>query len=393
MARNNDGKRETACGIVVEPTPKRTKIHESMENTIIPDDVLRNILSRLSAKPLMRFRCSSKHWNSLITDPCFINSISRRMILMHSGLTGLYAFDPKHQNIIKLTYPFEDQIHKCNVIGTLNGIVLLLLEKYYYGGPRIFILYNPLTRASKKLPSLPDPCCLLTATTYAYGFGHGNIITIRYPCHTCPSNNTYNKFNVFNLKKGSWTVPKTTFKFSTDLFVHQVGIFLNGFIHWIRFVSNKFDIVVLDVTELVVSRIDAPRMKVDCYNPYFSVLGTLHGCLCMSSMWCNGFDLWVKEHDEWSKQYSFRLPFYRHGCDNCLDVSIFEEGRILVKDEVSNQIIMCHLFERYYDIFKCAGEMRVANRFEYFEKGVKFLVGKPFEYVESLLSPSDICHV
>ncbi|KAJ9562309.1 hypothetical protein OSB04_007469, partial [Centaurea solstitialis] len=361
------------------------QIHDSMENTIIPDDVLCNILSQLSAKPLMRFRCVSKHWNSVITDPYFIKSISHRRILIPSGLTGLYAFNPKYQKIVKLTYPFENQIHKCNVIGTLNGILLLVLEKYFYGLRRIFILYNPLTRATEKLPDLPHPCCHWDVMRCAYGFCHGNIITIKYPCD-CHFSSRDKYCNIFSLKNSSWTVQKTTF--TCYDFVHRVGIFLNGFLHWVAFgyddLDNLLEIVVLDVTEMVAMRMDAPRLTIDCYNAHTSVLGTLHGCLCMSFMWRNGFDVWVKEHSEWSKQYSFVLPFYRYGCPNRLDVTILEDGRILVKDEVSNQIILCHLFEHYYEIFKCANEIRVTSRMEYDEYRYTHLVGKPFEYVESL---------
>ncbi|KAJ9563813.1 hypothetical protein OSB04_008973 [Centaurea solstitialis] len=365
-----------------------------MENTNIPDDVVSNILSRLSAKPLMRFRCASKHWNSLITDPGFINSRSRRMILMPSGLTGLYAYDPKHRDIVKLTYPFEHQIYKCKIIGTLsNGVVILVLEKHYFG-PRTCILYNPLTRATKKLFDLPRPCCDADAEECAYGFGQGNIIIINHECYN-PSRNEHNKCNIFSLKTGAWTVPKTTFTVGGEsgFFVDNVGLFLNGFLHWIEYVciEHMFSILVFDVTEMVLTRMDGPRVLVDGYNQKSSVLGMLHGRLCLSNMWSNGFDVWVKEHSEWSKQYSFALPFYQNGCPNYLDLCILEEGRILVKDGVSNQIIMCHLFEDYYDIFKCASEIRVISRYGIDGSGHDF--GKPVEYVESLVSPSDIYHV
>ncbi|KAJ9563764.1 hypothetical protein OSB04_008924 [Centaurea solstitialis] len=365
---------------------------ESMENTIIPDDVVRNILSRLSAKPLMRFRCASKHWNSLITDPCFINSRARRMILMPSGLTGLYAFDPKHQNVVKLTYPFEHQIYKCKIIGTLNGIVLLVLEKRLCG-PCIFILYNPLTRATKKLFDLPRPCCKREAEGYAYGFCHGNIIIIRLDC-LCPSSDERDNCNVFSLEKSALTARKTTFRIGEYGFlVDNVGMLLNGFLHWIKrmYVDYVLIILVLDVTEMVLTRMDGPRISTNGYNLKSSVLGMLHGSLCMSNRWSNGFDVWVKGHSEWSKQYSFALPIYRDGCPNNLDVCILEEGRILVKDGDSNQIIMCHLFERYYDIYKCASEIQAIFRSEVSGRAQFYDVGKPFEYVESLVSPSDMC--
>ncbi|KAJ9562370.1 hypothetical protein OSB04_007530 [Centaurea solstitialis] len=298
LAYNNDDQRKSACGIVVEPTTKRKKLRESMENTIIiPDDVLRNILSRLSAKPLMRFRCASKHWNSLITDPHFMNSRSRRMILMHSSLAGLCAFDPKHQNVVKLTYPFEHQIYGCKIIGTLNGIVFLVLQKGMFGACTL-ILYNPLTRATKEVPGLPPPCCRISAINGClYGFGHGNII-IGKPTCICPSRRTYNNCNVFSLKNGSWSTPKTTFVGGPE-FVQKVGMFLDGFLHWIACsMFDEFYIVVLDVTEMrpfdkyirktntlgrssfakiTILKIYIPRKKFNqkCAPPVFSTIAPL----------------------------------------------------------------------------------------------------------------------
>ncbi|XP_026410260.1 F-box only protein 8-like [Papaver somniferum] len=56
---------------------------EAISNTatcptlVVDDGVVCDILSRLPAKSLMRFKCVSKHWLSLIKDPCFINLHSR----------------------------------------------------------------------------------------------------------------------------------------------------------------------------------------------------------------------------------------------------------------------------------------------------------------------------
>ncbi|XP_076946910.1 putative F-box protein At1g50880 [Bidens hawaiensis] len=52
----------------------------------VGNDILYNILARLPGKPLLRFRCVSKHWNGLISDPYFMKSRSRRMI--HVTLLG-----------------------------------------------------------------------------------------------------------------------------------------------------------------------------------------------------------------------------------------------------------------------------------------------------------------
>ncbi|EEF35969.1 hypothetical protein RCOM_1028290 [Ricinus communis] len=42
--------------------------------THVPEDIAIDILLRLPVKPLLRFKCVSKTWYSLISDPCFIKS-------------------------------------------------------------------------------------------------------------------------------------------------------------------------------------------------------------------------------------------------------------------------------------------------------------------------------
>ena len=48
------------------------------QGSIIPLDVTREILLRLPAKSLVRFRCVSKLWLSLTTEPYFIKSFTTR---------------------------------------------------------------------------------------------------------------------------------------------------------------------------------------------------------------------------------------------------------------------------------------------------------------------------
>ncbi|PWA44015.1 F-box domain-containing protein [Artemisia annua] len=50
-----------------------------MASEYVPEDILCKILANLPVKPLLQFKCVSKHWNRLISDPSFR---SRSMILL-----------------------------------------------------------------------------------------------------------------------------------------------------------------------------------------------------------------------------------------------------------------------------------------------------------------------
>lgn len=197
------------------------------------------------------------------------------------------------------------------MVGTFNGIVLRVLICYNdvwsrwtrEHDTRHMILYNPFTRASK---IVPDPYTPVKKSAQSYGFCYGaspddlKIVRLRYtkPWKTC---------NVFNLKTGTWNMPKKLFK--GNYFKDSVGTFVKGFLYWI--VGSK-KIVALNVNEMVVSNIHLPYPNV--YKR--STLGTLHGQLCLiieNPDVYDFFEMWVmKEHgveNSWSKSYSFTIDY------------------------------------------------------------------------------------
>ncbi|GJW10082.1 putative clathrin assembly protein [Tanacetum coccineum] len=64
-----------------------------MADVHTPDHILYNILARLPAKPLFRFRCVSKHWNCLIKDPYLMKLRSRCPMILLSNKNSLVAID------------------------------------------------------------------------------------------------------------------------------------------------------------------------------------------------------------------------------------------------------------------------------------------------------------
>ncbi|KAI3783627.1 hypothetical protein L1987_42713 [Smallanthus sonchifolius] len=68
----------------------------------LPEDIVFDIFVRLPTKPLLRFRCLSKHWNRLISDE-FITS--------NDPSVPLHTIDNNVHSIVKLRSPFKTTLY------------------------------------------------------------------------------------------------------------------------------------------------------------------------------------------------------------------------------------------------------------------------------------------
>ncbi|KAF5770599.1 putative F-box domain-containing protein [Helianthus annuus] len=372
-----------------------------MANVHIGDDVLRNILARLPGKPLLRFRCTSKHWNRLISDPYFMKSRSRRMVLFPL-LKPLVAIDEnvpvkdKTHSMVRIPSPPQHQEGlEISIVGTFNGIVLLALTHKSFSCQ--LILYNPLTCASNVLVVM-DPPSSECKFSYVFGFGHGETMhdlkIVRFE-FIAPI--LWFKWDVFDLKTSSWSTPqymKRGFWFWGD-----VGVFLNGFLYWVIYEYPCFEILALNVKEMVFSRIKLPNGL----EHTWLLLESTGGCLCVITIiGTTRFDMWLmkEECDEnsWTKVHSFTFGLKDDCCCKFLPVCILGNTKILLTN-CSIQLVI-------YDTSKGSGIMlNGSETFDHFERISRIFkfsnVHKTFyfkdirsiEYVESLVSPLDICFI
>ena len=63
------------------------------------DDIITEILLRVPAKSLIRFRCVCKSWRALISDPSFVQNHLRRV-------------SPSHSNLLLVTSPYQADVLK-----------------------------------------------------------------------------------------------------------------------------------------------------------------------------------------------------------------------------------------------------------------------------------------
>ncbi|KAJ0837778.1 putative F-box domain-containing protein [Helianthus annuus] len=353
-----------------------------MADVYIGNDALRNILTQLPGKPLLRFRCVSKHWNSLISDPYFLKSRSRRMILL-SHTRPLVVIDDnvpaedEGHSMVRIPSPLLHE--KCThvmIVGTLNGIVVLALHDTSLRSH--LILYNPLTCASKILVAMDPPS---SGYPYVFGFNTDDLKV----------------FDAFDLKTTSLSKPK---EFLQDFHLAgDVGIFLRGWLYWPALFDDGW-ILALDVKEMFFSKVILP---VSHHEYVGLVLGSLDGCLSISyteSDSLNTFHVWMlNEEYSWLKAHSFTIgpedipnefyPLYVLGDGS---------GKITVRND-SYQLV---IYDTSKDSYKTLKSLEIVddsmsvdwiNSFNnlVFHMDYPLVYSRPIDYVESLLSPSHMC--
>ncbi|KAK1409750.1 hypothetical protein QVD17_36279 [Tagetes erecta] len=236
----------------------------------VGDDVLRNILARLPGKPLLRFRCVSKHWNHLISDPYLMKTRSRRMILLPfprplALIDDNVPAQDKAHSMVRIGSPLDHQEEdiEVSIVGTLNGIVLLALTDFSLRCHCQLILYNPLTCALKILEVMDTPVHFIP---FVFGFGYG------YGDHD---------LKIVKFYPSIYTTTPQVYKFS------------------------DFLILALNLKDMEFSKIKLPRTV----EMEVLLLGSVDGCLCLvNKIGDLNFDMWLmKEKCSWLKAHSFRF--------------------------------------------------------------------------------------
>nr|POF27129.1 f-box/kelch-repeat protein [Quercus suber] len=223
-----------------------------MDLEYLPYDVLLEILHRLPVKSLIRFRCVSKSWNSLITSPAFINS---NLTQSHSDSNKLIVRyldaalrveryklihedndnnDSSSEQIQDLEFPLRSSSRDYfRLVGSANGLFCL-----HEGN--CFILWNPCIR---KFITLPNPSvtglfpCYLTL---AFGFDlrtdDYKVVRIAYQSRNIRYEGVKPPLvKVYSVSEGSWRVTSGGDSYPPRITIsnwpHQAAS-LNGAVHF-----------------------------------------------------------------------------------------------------------------------------------------------------------------
>ncbi|EOY05502.1 F-box and associated interaction domains-containing-like protein [Theobroma cacao] len=325
-----------------------------MESTItLVLEIVYDILLRLPAKSLQRFKLVSKPWGSLISDPNFAESHLRRVNtsqdnvnLLRVGqiraVTGprprlsLYSMDSDGLNreIVKLDYPFGDNLRHARILGSCNGLLLIDTESCAE-----YFLWNPSTGKYKTIPPpfIQEDGEFISGLAYeSTSRNYKGIIVSHYVSGpSSPSHDNYGNYEslcyrVYDYQKNSWT-SKDFCEFSYRIHTSSTAVMVNGVPHWcvyrrklderndqnyaqhlrlfyfhVTYVIIYFDLKNENFKEVELPMWATQEMKFD--------LGVLGGCLSMSLNPHGSFtEVWaMKEYgipESWTKLFVISSSF------------------------------------------------------------------------------------
>lgn len=276
---------------------------------VFPDDILVEILSRLPAKSVHRFKCVSKPWRDLISDRnhrkrlpqtlagFFYRSASwdnNRFCTTERHFYNLSGCRPPLVNPVLAFLPNHADIH---VLDCCNG--LLLYDRKSTSSPRHYDYFvcNPATEKWVALPDLgdddeffPDPFCLafdpaVSSHFHVFLYKEGMNLTAQV--------------RIYSSRTGRWIIRDLSLNRWICLSEPRSTVFFNGLLH---FLTYQGMVVTMDLEAKEWKEIELP----DAGGSFF-LLGQSQGCL-----WYvakdedeNKISFWTLEDGAWSFNHSF----------------------------------------------------------------------------------------
>lgn len=280
-------------------------------SSLLPDDLVIEILECLLVKSLLRFRCVSKTWYNMIKSPAFIDNYSRKkqkrndclFVLRHqkeqpqkTEEKPLLSFNDLESNldencsILSLLYPSKPD-RDSRLLGPCNGLILIVHQN------SIFIC-NPALREIKLLAfpgrehefSYPP---YFISDVHQWGFGSTCINNFKVVLLSCivyaPDavngiEQTVIEANLYTSGTNSWRKIDDTVK--NVRFIHGLRnsqLFFNGACHWnITPVNQHYidAILALNINTELFARLEYPDCLKEVKDRY-PCLMVLNECLAV----------------------------------------------------------------------------------------------------------------
>ncbi|KAL0858254.1 hypothetical protein Bca101_063408 [Brassica carinata] len=353
----------------------------------IPFDLMIEILKRLPAKSLMRFRCVSKLWSCLIRSRYFSNiylkfasSASRLQPLgiymsWVENYNGDYSLElceiPKELQLISLRLSSSSAESSLEPELTFPGIgghnMVVLRGLILYSLCRKACIYNPTTRQSLILPAIKSNILAQKEPKYVhYFFGHDPVhdhykIVCTIVMHPLVRGKITSEHWVFVLEPGGFWK-----KVEYDDQPHmptKKGLCVNGVIYYLALTHTCRDnVYCFDVRSEEFSKIQAPH-EVSEFGEWLGFIehGGKPAIFDYTHIIETGVsELWVLEVDSgtWSRKSLVLKPCQRHLVDgiNVTKLRVYGTG------QNNNEVILALIWPRYllyYDLIK--NDLRKVN--------------------------------
>ncbi|XP_058741532.1 F-box/kelch-repeat protein At3g23880-like [Vicia villosa] len=253
----------------------------------LPEELVAEVLSFLPVKTLLRLRCVSKLWKSLISHPTFVRQHLNRSagnadLTLVSSFLGLIYFktfpllDPITMTLPNDPYHQSNDIDGFNIVGSCNGLLCLLSFSYIGHKDMYLRFWNPATRIiSEKLGYFSDHTDPYHPRNLTFGYDHS---TDTYKV-VCFIPNT-REVRVFSLGHNAWRNIQNS---PLDHYYRMNIVNLNGRVIWLEIHNDTGlgPIISLDLSTETHTRFLPP----DGFDEGLlieSKLSVLNDCLCFS---------------------------------------------------------------------------------------------------------------
>ncbi|XP_052113665.1 F-box protein CPR1-like [Arachis duranensis] len=267
-----------------EETPSILEKKQKSIDDILPHDLIHTILLRELAKHLARFRCVSKLWYSLISDPQFAelhfhhspaanNAIIfiNRTVAYFVHLEALFSDDIDASPVKVVPPPFKKKKPPTDFefLGSCRGFVLL------HRNPCFLVVWNPLTGYSKRISysRIVSRCryrdIRLPCKLYLYGFDYDASQDDYLVVVAWQDKDYHYHLDYLSLRTNSWINLDAAFSKPLGIFdINSCGLFLNGAIHWLPHSPKTYRdaILIFDLKERTFSRISGPEQPRNMVN-------------------------------------------------------------------------------------------------------------------------------
>ncbi|KAK9121329.1 hypothetical protein Syun_018946 [Stephania yunnanensis] len=308
--------------------------------SIFPREIIECILSRLPVKSLLRFRCVSKSWLELISDPDFIKShlkqsnLSNDVKIILKSDSIIYSLDLVDGNLVVDPHrPYEPSFWDDDdlILDSCDGLLYMFSLNYYFKS-----VWNPSTRERTVLPDCPSRPSgdIIDYMEASYGFFYDpitddyKVVEIHY--YDSEDEDTLSEVRVYSFASNSWKVI-TEFLYAC---ISTTGVLTNGALHWVAHRCDTSEqsrlMISFDIGSEEFQEVPLPEFKNG--NVYLSV-AVLAGSLCILRHGTLSLEAWVMKNygvrETWTMFFSIGEPVYNlHSF--CKPLCILKNGEVLL---------------------------------------------------------------
>ncbi|KAG5533255.1 hypothetical protein RHGRI_027453 [Rhododendron griersonianum] len=263
----------------------RTEVTETEQKTRFPDvpeEIILCILLELPIRYLLRFRCVSKRWRFLISDPPFSISVQRRHVIIAS-----HYYQPEFSlhcinddgSIMEIPRPKPLQFAGCLRIGGLcNGLVLLNSSEDLF-------MWNPFAGCCKKVLLIEFlKHSIMDVSGLCYDSSTDDYKVVTWVVTWVRDGETGTACMVGSCRTKSWTK-------NCDPYYKKIesSTLVDEHLHWLVTESNIGEDPFSLLTNLIVcfvpqtnKFVKVPMPDCDGTREHTVGLGVLNGCLSLS---------------------------------------------------------------------------------------------------------------